>query len=106
MAISKPKLKPKEPKKPTWRKRSFNAEGSGYDYVSAKKAGIKPDKTGHMPSRVPKTGLLLKGRKHPTFRKTLGIEHKLGYIVYKKGKRYYSKKRSDMPQYAKKKSGK
>ena len=42
----------------------------GYNYEEAKKRGIKRDATGHMQSRVPETGLILKGRKHPTIYKT------------------------------------
>src|SRR3990167_4203187 len=60
----------------------FDPEGGGYDYASALAAGISPDTTGHWPSREPTTGLLLKGRKHPTFHKTLAAEKKLGYRVF------------------------
>ena len=45
----------------------FNPEGSGYDYKTAKQFGLKPDKTGHWPSRVPSTGLILKGKDHKTW---------------------------------------
>ena len=50
----------------------FDPEGSDYDYESAMKAGLKPqpvegDTVPHWPSRDPKTGLLLKGRKHHTW---------------------------------------
>ena len=69
----------------------FDPEGSGYDYESAQKAGLKPDKTGHWPSRVPGTGLLLKGRKHKTWHKTEAGEKKAGYRIYQgPDKRYYS----------------
>ena len=72
----------------------FNPEGKGYDYETAKKHNIKPDSTGHWPSREPKTGQLLKGAKHPTFNKTLAEEKRLGYKVYKgKNGKYYSKKK-------------
>ena len=71
----------------------FNPEGNGYDYETANKAGIKPDGTGHWPSREPKTGQILKGKKHKTFHKTEEGEKKAGYKIYKgdDGK-YYSKK--------------
>jgi len=69
---------------------SFNPEGSGYDYETAKKSGMKRDKRGHMGSRDPKTGKLLKGRKHKTWDKLEKGEKKAGYRVFKKGKRYYS----------------
>lgn len=70
----------------------FNPEGSGYDYETAQKFGIRPDSTGHWPSRVPQTGQLLKGRKHKTFNLTLQEEQRMGYKVFKgvDGK-YYSK---------------
>ena len=50
----------------------------GYDYVSAEKAGIGPDSTGHWPSRDTETGRILKGRKHPSIMKTRKIERVLG----------------------------
>ena len=80
--------------RPGANKRPFKTMGTGYDFKSAKKAGIKPDSTGHWPSRDPKTGLILKGRGHPTFHKTIKGEKEAGYEIYKskKNKRYYSKK--------------
>tara|TARA_R100000734_G_C3318128_1_gene111966 strand:- start:3837 stop:4235 length:399 start_codon:yes stop_codon:yes gene_type:complete len=57
----------------------------GYNYEEAKKRGIKPDATGHMQSRVPETGLILKGRKHPTIYKTRKYEKAVGYKVIRKG---------------------
>jgi len=65
----------------------------GYDYEEAKKRGIKRDATGHMQSRVPETGRILKGKKHPTIYKTKKIERALGYKVIKKGDKLYSKKK-------------
>ena len=72
-------------------KRSFNPEGSGYDYESAKAAGLGPDETGHWPSRNPRTGQILKGKAHATFHKTEASEKKAGFTI-KKGEngRYYS----------------
>jgi len=71
----------------------FDPEGSGYDMETAKKYGIKPDSTGHWPSRIPKTGQLLKGRRHPTFHLTVQEEARLGYKIYKgKDGKYYSYK--------------
>lgn len=70
----------------------FDPEGSGYDYETAKKYGLSPDKTGHWPSRDPSTGQILKGRKHPTFHKTLEGEKKAGYRIHKgKDGKYYSR---------------
>ena len=69
----------------------FDPEGDGYDYESARAAGIKPDKTGHWASRNPKTGMLLKGRKHKTWPLTVEGEKKAGYKIQKdKDGRYYS----------------
>ena len=69
----------------------FDPEGSGYDYKSAKKFGIRPDKTGHYPSRESRTGLILKGRKHPTFHKTIAGEERAGFEIFKQNGRYYSR---------------
>jgi hypothetical protein len=73
----------------------FDPEGSGYDYETAKKFGIKPDESGHMPSRAP-SGQILKGRKHKTYSKTEKGEKEAGYVI-KKGKddKYYSKPLTD-----------
>ena len=72
--------------------RTFDPEGSGYDYISARKAGLKRGKNGHWPSRDPKSGLLLKGRKHHTWHMTKSGEARAGYKIYKRNGRYYSKK--------------
>tara|TARA_R100000084_G_C4513284_1_gene83442 strand:- start:69 stop:326 length:258 start_codon:yes stop_codon:yes gene_type:complete len=72
------------------KKKKFNAEGSGFDYESARKYGMKPDAYGKWESRVPETGLLLKGAKHHSWKKTLEGEKKMGCKVVKKGGRYYS----------------
>jgi len=71
-------------------KQAFNPDSDGYDYETAKKMGISPDESGHWPSRVPETGLILKGAKHPTFYKTEEEEKRLGYQIVKKDGRYYS----------------
>ena len=74
--------------------KKFDPEGSGYDYESAEKAGIKPDATGHWQSRDPKTGLLLKGKNHETWHKTVKGEAEAGYEIYKgEDGRYYSRKK-------------
>ena len=70
--------------------KSFDPEGDSYDYLSAFMYRITPDSSGHYPSRVPSTGLLLKGRKHPTWHKTVEAEEKMGYEIIKIGNRYYS----------------
>jgi hypothetical protein len=73
----------------------FDPEGEDYDYDTANKAGLKPkpvehDTVPHWPSREPESGMLLKGRRHPTF--DLGVEHdrKEGYGLEKQNGRYYS----------------
>ena len=84
---------PKDPRGGASTVQPFKPMGIGYDYKSAKAAGIKPDKSGHWASRNPETGLILKGRGHPTWSKTVAGEEKAGYEIYKKGKRYYSRKK-------------
>ena len=69
----------------------FNPEGKDYDYRSAVKFGLKPDKTGHWPSRDPKSGMLLKGRKHPTWSKTVEGEASAGFEIFQENGRYYSR---------------
>jgi len=70
----------------------FDPEGDGYDYESAEAAGLKPDETGHWPSRNPQTGQLLKGRGHKTFNLTEEGEAKAGFEIYQgEDKRYYSR---------------
>ena len=75
--------------------RHFDPEGDGYDYQSAIEAGIGPDKkTKHWASRNPKTGQLLKGRKHKTWGLLEKGEKEAGYSISKgKDGRYYSKKK-------------
>ncbi len=74
--------------------KKFDPEGSGYDAETAAKLGFKPDVTGHWQSRDPNTGLLLKGRGHKTWYKTVRGEKAAGYEIYKgKDGRYYSRKK-------------
>ena len=75
------------------KRKKFDAEGSGYDYNTAKKYGIQEDEAGHWPSREPRTGLILKGRGHETYNKTILGEEEAGYKIIKKGDRYYSIKK-------------
>jgi len=70
---------------------SFDAESSDYDMESALAAGLKPGADGHWPSRDPKTGLLLKGKKHETWGKLEAGEAAAGMEIYKQGGRYYSR---------------
>ena len=57
----------------------FDPEGTGYDYATAMKYGVTADATDHWPSREPSTGLLLKGRGHETWEKTLAGEAQAGH---------------------------
>ncbi len=68
----------------------FDPEGIDYDMESALAYGLKPDETGHWPSRVPNTGLLLKGRKHKTWPLTVKGETEAGFNILFKDGRYYS----------------
>lgn len=69
----------------------FDPEGAGYDVETAMAAGLKPDETGHWPSREPTSGQILKGRRHPTFQKTLDADEAMGYVLTKsKDGKYYS----------------
>jgi len=70
----------------------FDPEGKGYDYKTFDKLGGKRDAKGHGFSRNPKTGMLLKGRKHKTFNLGVSVDENLGYGLKKKGDRYYTEK--------------
>jgi len=73
---------------------TFDPEGTGFDMETANKFGIKPDPTGHYPSREPKTGQILKGRKHPTFHLTVKGEEEAGFEILKgKGGKFFSRKK-------------
>jgi len=74
--------------------KKFDPEGRDYDYESAKAAGLERDATGHLPSRSPLTGQILKGKSHPTFHKTIKGEKEAGYEIFKSSDgRYYSRKK-------------
>jgi predicted RNA methylase len=76
-------------------KLTFDPEGEGYDYATAEKYGLQPEK-GHWPSREPRTGLLLKGRGHETWDKTVKGEQDAGYEIYKgPDGRYYSRPKEE-----------
>jgi hypothetical protein len=76
--------------------RPFNPKGSDYDYRTARMSGLRPEKVEdddvpHWPSRVPDTGLLLKGRNHPTFDKGVEVDRREGYGLEMQDGRYYTK---------------
>jgi hypothetical protein len=60
----------------------FDPEGSGYDYAGAG-FDVTRDALGKMRSRNPRTGQILKGRKHPTYKLTEREEKKEGYVIGK-----------------------
>ncbi len=61
----------------------------GYNYEAATKSGLKPDDSGHWGSIDPNTGMILKGKRHPSMMKTKKIERVLGNKIIKKdGERY------------------
>ena len=61
----------------------------GYNYDAAIKAGEGPDESGHWGSVDPTTGMILKGKNHPSIMKTRKIERILGNKIIKKdGERY------------------
>ena len=68
----------------------FDPECEGYDMESALAAGLSADPTGHWPSRLPDTGLLLKGRRHKTWPLTVQGETEAGFKIIFKDGRYYS----------------
>jgi len=74
------------------KRKSFDPEGSGYDDATARSAGLKRDKTGHMGSLDPRTGQVLKGRKHKTWDLMEKEETRRGSRIEKRGTRYYSVK--------------
>ena len=64
-----------------------------YDFDSAVSAGIKPDSTGHWPSRVgsgSNEGLILKDVRHPTFGKTVAAEKRLGMRFFQLAGRLFT----------------
>ena len=76
---------------------TFDPEGADYDYATAVQYGMRPDETGHWASREPTTGLLLKGKGHETWPKTVAGEKAAGFEIYKQGERYYSRKKMNLP---------
>ncbi|MAE81579.1 MAG: hypothetical protein CMB80_02495 [Flammeovirgaceae bacterium] len=69
----------------------FNPEGSGYDDSTSKEAGLERDERGHLGSLDPRTGMVLKGRKHKSWDKMVAEEKKRGNVIIKAPDgRYYS----------------
>lgn len=81
----------------TRRPDAFDPEGDGYDYDTARAAGLgttvdEEDGQPHWPSRDPRNGMILKGRKHLTFEKAIEADASLGYRLQKRNGRYYTEK--------------
>lgn len=77
---------------PEQKPKPFDPEGSQYDYKTANKIGgmfSSPD--GHYFSRDPESGMILKGRSHDTFDKTVEGETQAGNVITQgEDGRYYS----------------
>ena len=61
-----------------------------FDIVTSRAAGDVPDATGHLASRDPRTGLLLKSPLHETFFKTIEVDRSLGMKFFSKNGRIFS----------------
>jgi len=59
----------------------FNPEGELYDYYTAQGRRFQRDEEGHLPSRDPQTGLLLKGMNHRTVKEMLKGEEEAGFEI-------------------------
>ena len=71
-------------------------DGTDYDYKSAESAGMKRAPNGHMGTRNPETGQILKSRGHETWDLGVQGETEAGYQMYKgKDGKYYSKESKD-----------
>ena len=92
---SKPERKPQYALDKDKLRIKFDPEGDGYDYYTAIAHGLEPDKTGHWPSRSPKDGRILKGRRHETWHMTEQGENKEGFTIFKDPESglYFSKKK-------------
>tara|TARA_R110002167_G_scaffold52586_5_gene151672 strand:- start:6464 stop:9292 length:2829 start_codon:yes stop_codon:yes gene_type:complete len=77
---------------PTDETGKFDPNSKDYDDATAADAGLERDETGHMGSLDPRTGMVLKGRLHPTWDKMYWAEKDLGNTVVKATDgRYYSR---------------
>ena len=74
----------------------FDPQGSGFDRATQQIEGMEfdqeldPDGLMHNPSRVPRTGMLLKGRNHPTFDHGVDVDRRMGYGLEMQNGRYYT----------------
>jgi hypothetical protein len=76
--------------------KTFDPDGSDYDDVTFNASGLKRDPiNNHASSLDPKTGMVLKGRNHPTFGWTINAEADMGNTIVKaKDGRYYSRSKN------------
>lgn len=84
----------------------FDPESDAYDYLSAGAAGLRPELDDidgflHWPSRDPSSGLILKGRRHPTWNEAMEADQALGFsLVPSADGRYYSLHNDELIGYA------
>lgn len=57
----------------------FDPRGKGFDTKSSRASGAKRGAQGHLPSRDPRTGQVLKGLKHSTFDRAIRADAKAGF---------------------------
>jgi len=101
--LSYPDAKPKKQEKPIDLLAKFDADKDDYDMLTAVEGGLEPDKTGHWGSRVKLTeekreelglpessAIILKGKNHKTWDKTVKGEKDAGFKIIRIGNRDYS----------------
>jgi hypothetical protein len=73
--------------------KTFDPNSAGYDDATFNDSGLKRDPiNNHASSLDPRTGMVLKGRNHPTFGWTINAEAEMGNTIVKaKDGRYYSR---------------
>ena len=59
---------------------------SDFDMKTAQARGMTRDAASHLPSRDPVTGKILKSRTHPTFRKAIAADLRLGFKPFENNK--------------------
>ena len=89
------------PPKPVNLLTEFDSESEGYDETTADLAGLPKGHRGRG-SLDPKTGMVLKGRKHPTWDLMEEEEQRRGSKIVKKGDRYFSVPKSGLERFIEK----
>ena len=79
---------------------TFDPDSAGYDDDTFNASGQKRDPiNNHASSLDPRTGMVLKGRNHPTFGWTINAEAELGNTIVKaKDGRYYSRSKDKLAE--------